>query len=275
MMLICSEIIISIIVSIKEINMKNKNVTSDKPVYSHTKTDSRKIIIAIIIVCIAIIIMIAIGLFQKDTTSAISSSTRTVANLFSVLFIVIIIPICFAVIIAPIYLIKFKSIKDEVQFTKEKYPNNAHTVIAILCQTASDLFALAYFEKNNEIRPSVYTKHKNKITLMDLRIKNTYYKKLYLGDYDEFKYIRIQRLENKTTKTKMIFFASTINNLQIRINDQLIPKIDCGNKLGNFSIYGIIENDDNHNINTVNINGCDYSIIETPVQYYFINKNEI
>lgn len=247
--------------------MKNKNVTSDKTVYTQTKKDLRKIIIAIII-------MIAIGLFQKDATPAISSSIRTVANLFGILSIIIIIPVCFTVFIAPIYLIKFKSIKDEIQFSKEKYPNDAHTVISVLCQTTSDLFALAYFEKENEIRPSVYTKHKNKITLMDLRIKTIYYKKLYLEECND-EYIRIRRLENKTTKTKMILFASTANNLQIRINDQLIPKIDCGNNLGNFSIYGAIENNKGCNINTVNINGCNYSITETPVKHFFINKNEI
>lgn len=254
--------------------MKNKNVTSDKPVYSQTKTDLRKIVIAIIIVCIAIIIMIAIGLFQKDTTPAISSSTRAITHLLVLISIVIIILISLGVLVISIYGIRFKSIKDEIQFSKEKYPDDAHTVISVLYQTTSDLFVLAYFEKENEIRPSVYTKHKNKITLMDLRIKTTHYKKLYLEECND-EYIRIRRLENRTTKTKMILFASTANNLQIRINDQLIPKIDCGNNLGNLSIYGAIENNKGCNINTVNINGCNYSITETPVKHFFINKNEI
>lgn len=256
--------------------MKNKNVTSDKPIYSQTKRYLRKIIIEIILAFIFIlfIIMIAIGLFQEDTAPAISSSTRTVANLFGILSIIIIIPIIFAVLVLQTYLIRFKSIKDEIQYSNEKYPEKAHTIISILRQTTSDLFVLAYFEKRNEIKPAVYTKRKSKISLMDLRIKTTYYKKLYLEECND-EYIRIHRLENKTTKTKMIFFASTSKNLQIRINDQLIPKIDCGNKLGDFSIYGIIENDKNCNINTVNINGCNYLITETPVEHYFINKNEL
>lgn len=231
-------------------------------------------IIAITIIIVAVIIVIAIVLSGKDTSPAISSSTRTFTNLLILISIVIIIPIFLGVLVISVYGARFISIKEEVQFSKEKYPDHAHTVISVLCQTTSDLFVLSYFEKRNEIRPAVYTKRKNTITLMDLRIKTTYYKKLYLEECND-EYIRIRRLKNNTTKTKMIFFASTANNLQIRINDQLIPKIDCGNKVGKFSIYGAIENNDNQNIDIVNINGCDYQIIETPVEFYFINKNEL
>lgn len=233
-----------------------------------------KTIIAITIIIVAVIIVIAIALSGKDTSPAISSSTRTFTNLLVLITIVIIIPIHLGVLVISVYGVRFISIKDEVQYSNEKYPDDAHTVISVLSQTTSDLFVLAYFRKRNEIRPAVYTKRKNKITLMNLRIKTTYYKKLYLEECKD-EYIRIHRLENKTTKTKMIFFASTANNLQIRINDQLIPKIDCGNKVGKFSIYGAIENNDNQNIDIVNINGCDYQIVETSVEFYFINKNEL
>ena len=195
------------------------------------------------------------------------------AMLIIALSIILTVAIVIITLIFSIYSAEFFSLQDEIDFVNE---NNfeKHTIRAVLKTTSTDLFVLADFYERNEIRPAIFTKKDNSIRLIDLRIKTTYYKKLYLEECND-EYIRIRRLENKTTKTKMILFASTANNLQIRINDQLIPKIDCGNNLGNFSIYGAIENNKGCNINTVNINNCNYQIIETPVKFYFINKNEL
>lgn len=231
-----------------------------------------EILKVLIFSCLAISIILAILIVLIYLIKQIDNFILAVFLI--ALSVILTVAVVSITLILSIHSAEFLSFQDEIDVSNE-YNFEKHTIIAVLKKTDKDIFVLADFKSKHELRPAVFTKKNNTISLINLKTKTTYYKKIYLGDYDEFEYIRIQRLENKTTKTKMIFFASTVNNLKIHFNNQLIPKIDCGNKLGKFSIYGMIENDDSQNVNTVNINGCDYSIIETPVKYYFINKNEI
>lgn len=265
--------------------MKNKNDTGDKPIYSQTNRPFRKtnlnvqnIRFTLFIICIAIIIMIVIALYSDNWIPAISSSLRTLGNLFALLSIVIIIPIGFGVLVISIFGKRFPSIKEEVQYSKEKDSKNFHSVLCILGKTDSDCFVLADFKQKNEIRPAIYTRRRKKVTLIDLRTDVTYFKSINLNNtekYDEQHEVRIRRIKNRITKTQMIYFASDIKNLDIYFNQCLVPKINCEDKIGKFAIYGIVEDSENCNCNVVNINGCDYPLIETPVEFYFINKDEI
>ena len=76
-------------------------------------------IIAVTIIIVAVIIVIAIVLSGKDTSPAISSSTRTFTNLIILISIVIIIPILLGMLVISVYGFRFKSIKDEFQFSKK------------------------------------------------------------------------------------------------------------------------------------------------------------
>lgn len=171
--------------------------------------------------------------------------------------------------------IRFGSIKEEMFYYNDNFPNDAHYVLSVLNSTKTDGFVLAYFKKRHEIRPAVYTVRGKRITYLNLRIQETFFKKIYPNEDDLEKYVRAYRIKNKSTNSQMLFFASDIKSLEIQINNQSVPIMYSDDKIGNFSVYGITEPTDGTLSNSVNINGCDYPLIETPVNSYFINTSEI
>lgn len=229
------------------------------------------IVLAEIILSLAIVIMIGIILFFV---------VKSIDNIFIAIIVIV---LSLAALIGIIILLDvmskrlliFDSFADEMKFSKEK-DYEKHKVIGILKQTNKDCFVLSYFYYNNEIRPAIYKKHKNSIGLIDLYADVTYYKTIYFDEYDlsENKNIRIRRIKNKSTNSQMIVFASAIKNLEIYINDVKVPEIDCQGKLGQFSVYAILENAD-ENCNIVNINGQQYSLAEKLNNNIFINIKEI
>ncbi len=263
--------------------MKNKKTihdTSKSFINDNIKQPNNKIsniAIAIIIISAAVFLLIIISIIMRGSTTAISAETRTLSNVLASSGVVIFIIIQFVILLISLYGIRFRSINEEVMYYNEKNSEDKHFVIAILQQTSKDYFVLSYFQKSNEIRPAVFTKRKNKIGLIDLRIETTYYKKIYLDKdvYNENKNIRIRRVKNKFSKTQMIFFASAIDNLEIYIYNKRVPKIDCNNKIGKFSVYGMIENPDEQNIDIVNINGCEHRLVNSINNNIFINRKEI
>lgn len=173
----------------------------------------------------------------------------------------------------PTYLIRFSSIKDEVQYSQEGHKfEGEHLIIKMLGETQRDYFVLAYFEKTKEIEPSVYTHRGKYVTIINLRVKYKYYKNIY---FDENKNVRVRRVMNKTTKTQMICFASDMDDLVIYIKNTPIPKIEGQGRVKNFSVYGIIETPETVNCDTVNINGFNYKLIEDKDYKSFINRNEV
>ena len=87
------------------------------------------------------------------------------------------------------------------------------------------------------------------------------------------KYVRAYRVKNKSTNSQMLYFASDIKNLKIQVNNQPVPQMDCGNKTGEFNVYGVFEKGELNK--SVNINGIDYPLIETELKNIFIGKSEI
>ena len=132
------------------------------------------------------------------------------------------------------------------------------------------LSLLAYFKKRQEIKPAVYTIHKNKISYLNLRVETTYFQKIYLNENDLENYIRVFRIKNKSTTTQMLFFAYNIESLNIRFDSQPLSSMVCRNTIGKFYIYGIVE-DFKNPYNSVNINGNNYSLSKTTVYQCFIN----
>ncbi len=240
-----------------------------------SKNKKIKITIAIIII-LFIVIFIIVLIAPKNTSDnrsdywyIFSRSIPFVGTSF-LLFIIEIIDLYLDVNMA-----KFNSIKEESFYYKDKFPEDAHSVLSVLNQTQTDCFVIAYFKKENEIRPAVYTIHKKRISYLDSKVEKTYLKKIYLNDNNFEKYIRVYRIKNSSTNSQMLFFASDIKPLDIRINNQSVVKYKFGNRLGNFDVYGIKELPDITKYNYVKINGRDYPLKETRVYNCFINANEI
>lgn len=249
----------------------------NKKTYTNNKSPNKKIIATIIILVILTTILVLVLITTKNSSSnrsdywyILARSTQftgigVIGSLFALAFF-------FLEYYFSFYWSKFKSIKAECYYYKEKFPESPHSILSILNQTQTDCFVLAYFKKENEIKPAVYTIRKKQITHLNLRIKETYFKKIYLNKNESEKYVRAYRIKNNSTNSQMLFFSSDIKPLKIQINNKLVPKIDCGNKTGKFNIYGITELESN---SSVNINDCDYSLTETTVQNLFINSKEI
>lgn len=226
------------------------------------------------VICIIIGILTAVIMWSVYDLILVSIDSFIIQLIFIILSLIILVLITGGLIIFSIYGLKFGSFDEEVEYIKNS-PQDKHIVLSVLYETDSDYFALADFYESGEIRPTVFTRYKNKIGLSDLRTNITYFRKIYLKGSDELNSIRIRRIKNKSTKSQMIFFASAANDIEIRFNNKVIPKLDCDNKVGEFTVYGILENNNNPNCNEIQVNGINYQLIETTVQYFFINKKEI
>lgn len=165
---------------------------------------------------------------------------------------------------------RFDSFKEETFYYNDNFPDDAHEVLSVLKNTKTDIFVLAYFKKRQEIKPAVYTIHKNKISYLNLRVETTYFQKIYLNENDLENYIRVFRIKNKSTTTQMLFFAYNNESLNIRFDSQPLSSMVCRNTIGKFYIYGIVE-DFKNPYNSVNINGNNYSLSKTTVYQCFIN----
>lgn len=170
---------------------------------------------------------------------------------------------------------RFNSIKDETYHYKDKYPEDAHHVFSVIIKNKHDSFVLAYFNKKKEICPAVYTMYGKKYSYLNLNAEEKYIKKIYLEDISSENYIRAFRLKNKRTKSQMLFFATDIKPLEIKLNGVKVPKINCPKKLGNFDIYAYDESQQNTVSEFVNINGRNYRLNETTVYNCFISENEL
>lgn len=232
---------------------------------------SATVILLIGFICIAIITTLCfIILFTYVSSENIKQTVIT-----TILSLVIIISIISLLIVLPKYLIEFDSFEDEINFSKIKGLSK-HTVLLILQETKNDCFVLANFDDYIGIRPAVYKKRRKRIGLIDLYQKTTWYKKIFLdkSENNDNNDIRILRIKNKSSKTQMIVFTTKINSLDIYINNVKIPKIDFENKIGEFYLYGKIENSKTMNCTTVNINGSNYNLMESKANK-FIGKDEL
>ena len=169
---------------------------------------------------------------------------------------------------------RFDSIKEETFYYNDNFPDDAHRVLSVLYNTKTDKFVLAYFKNKQEIKPAVYTIHKNRISYLDLKAETTYCKKIYLDENDFENYIRVFRIKNKSTTTQILFFAYNVEPLNIRFDNQTVSGIDCCNTIGDFNVYGVIE-DSAKPYTSANINGSDYPLTETTVYQCFINAKDI
>lgn len=220
-------------------------------------------IIAVVVAGIALIFVIdfSSNLFQSVITIVLALST--------------IIGIICLLIVLPKHLLEFESFKDEMDFSNRKGISN-HTVLLILQQTKKDCFVLAHFDGYIGIRPAVYKMHGKRIGLLNIYKENIYYKDINLCNFEdkESNNIRVCRIKDRVTKTQMIVFASKNSNLDININNIVIPKIDSKDSIGDFSIYGTVETSKMKNSDTVTINGYKYKLNKCKSSK-FIGKNEI
>lgn len=235
---------------------------------------NKRFIIVSIFILLAFVVVFLIVAFS-DRSHWKSSESRTSARIYTLIIFIPLGILWFVFSLITIYAIRFSSIKEEIYYHKEKFPDDIHNVLSVLNNTKTDCFVLAYFKKRHEIRPAVYTVRGKRITYLNLRIQETFFKKIYPNEDDLEKYVRAYRIKNKSTNSQMLFFASDIKSLEIQINNHSVPIMYSDDKIGDFAVYGITEPTDGTLNNSVNINGCDYPLTETPVNSYFINTSEI
>lgn len=197
---------------------------------------------------------------------------------YSIIMLIVVIAIIavniFVLLVLPKHILYFQTIEDEMKYSNK---NNSlrHTVLFTLQQTARDCFVLAGFEGYIGICPAVYNKCLDQFGIINVYRDNTYYKSINLSEFEtDDNTIRIRRIKNNLTKTQMIFFASKNSNLDIRINDMVISKIDSKNSIGDFSLYGAIETSKTKHCETVTINGYTYKLIKCKYSK-FISENEV
>ena len=251
-----------------------KNIFFRK-LFRNTAKEITKTISKVICTIIGILTVVCMWCIYDFILSSIDSFIIQIG--FIITSLIILSLIIGGLIVFSIYGLRFDSFNEEIEYIKNS-PQEKHNILSILYETDHDYFVLADFYESGELRPAVFTKYKNKIGIFDLRTDVTYFKKIYLKNSDDDSEkcnIRVRRIKNKSTKSQMIFFATSANNLELHFNNEVIPKINCYSKIGEFSIYGIIENNKNTNCNVVQVNGLEYPLIETTVQYFFINKKEI
>lgn len=106
---------------------------------------------------------------------------------------------------------RFDSFKEETFYYNDNFLDDAHEVLSVLQNTKTGLFVLAYIKKRQEIKPAVYTIHKNKISYLNLRVETTYFQKIYLNENDLENYIRVFRIKNKSTTIIRPAFFMTMN----------------------------------------------------------------
>lgn len=170
--------------------------------------------------------------------------------------------------------IRFDSIKEETFYYNDNFPDDAHYVLTILKETERDCFVLAYFKNRQEIKPAVYTIHKNRIAYLNLRVETTYFKKIYLDENAFENYIRVYRIKNKSTKSQMLFFAANIPINEIAADEVSVPTLTKPGQFGDFTVFGI-EESSKQEYTSVTVNGVVYPLEIIPINFCFIGKNEV
>lgn len=232
-----------------------------------------KAIVFISIIVSGMIFAVFLLIFPQQK-SFISADTRFVSHMISAILTVVILGVAFWLNIAYIYAVRFSSIKEEIYDYKDKYPDDAHYVLTILKETERDCFVLAYFQKYNALCPAVYTVKHKRYSYLNLRVQQTYFKKIYLTDSENGEYLRVYRIKNKSTKSQMLFFAANIPINGIAADGVSVPALTEPGQFGNFTVFGI-EESSKQEYTSVTVSGVVYPLEITPVSYYFIGKNEV
>lgn len=232
-----------------------------------------KAIVFISIIVSGMIFAVFLLIFPHQK-SFISTYTRVTGHIISAIFAVVTLVVAFLLNISYVFTIRFSSIKEEIYDYKDIYPDNAHYVLTILKEAKHDCFVLAYFQKNNSLCPAVYTVKHKRYSYLNLRVQQTYFKKIYLTDSENGEYLRVYRIKNKSTKSQMLFFAANIPINEIAADGVSVPALTKPGQFGDFTVFGIEESSKQEYI-SVTVNGVVYSLEITPVSYYFIGKNEV
>ena len=142
-----------------------------------------------------------------------------------------------------------KSVKSEVAFTNRRININLikHFVYDTLIDLPNSKFVLMINDKTKIISPAVYTKRKDKISIINRGTEYILFEHIEFSDDAEYDYalIRTCTLKNKKTGEQVLFVAVPNRETDILAYSDSAHKADKTVTFGKFRIFCFVETDNN------------------------------
>lgn len=141
----------------------------------------------------------------------------------------------------------YKSIKSEVSISKKRFTTIKHFVYDTLIDLPNSKFVLVLDENSKIISPAVYTKRKDKISIINRGTEYILFEHIEFSDDTEYDYafIRTCTLKNKKTGEQVLFVAVPNRETDILAYSDSAHKADKTVTFGKFRIFCFVETDNN------------------------------
>lgn len=141
----------------------------------------------------------------------------------------------------------YKSIKSEVSISKKRFTTIKHFVYDTLIDLPNSKFVLVLDENSKIISPAIYTKRKDKISIINRGTEYILFEHIEFSDDTEYDYafIRTCTLKNKKTGEQVLFVAVPNRETDILAYSDSAHKADKTVTFGKFRIFCFVETDNN------------------------------
>ena len=141
----------------------------------------------------------------------------------------------------------FNNIGEETFYSQNNKFVRNHYVYGALFDLANSKFVLVLDENSKIISPAVYTKRKDKISIINRDTKYILFEHIEFSDDAEYDYdfIRTCTLTNKKTGEQVLFVAVPNRETDILAYSDSAHKADKTVTFGKFRIFCFIETDNN------------------------------